>query len=280
MDTALRILQGDALEQLGRLPYNCVHCCVTSPPYWRLRDYGVEGQLGMEATPEEYIARLVQIFAQVRMVLRTDGTCWLNLGDSYGRGKQLLGIPWRVALALQADGWILRQDIVWHKPDTVPESVRDRCTRAHEYLFMLVKDTNYFYDIDAIREPHKWADDPRNDGERHEYAAEAKLSQASGPKKMACVAFHPLGRNRRSVWTVPKSRMSGDHLAPFPEELVRPCILAGCPEGGVVLDPFAGSGTTGRVALRTRRQAVLIELNPEYIPLIRERCSGFTPELL
>lgn len=296
------IIQGDALEVLRTLPAGSVHCCITSPPYWGLRDYGVAGQLGLESTPEEYTARLVEIFREVRRVLRDDGTAWLNLGDSYagsGKGpsnayarpaqcmsnvsaapnrwisipsgikpKDLIGIPWRVAFALQADGWYLRSDIIWSKPNPMPESVTDRPTKAHEYIFLLSKSARYHYDADAVREPDGYTDHPRNTINPPEPSG-GLLREHMGIRKAE--GRSGTGRNRRTVWTVPTQPYTGAHFAVFPPELIRPCVLAGCPVGGTVLDPFAGSGTTGLVALQNGRAFLGIELNAEYMELIRER---------
>jgi DNA modification methylase len=317
--TTQRIIPGDCIAGLRTLPDASVHCCVTSPPYWGLRDYGHEGQIGLESTPEAYVARMVEVFREVRRVLRDDGTCWLNLGDSYaaarggtsmpaetlaggvsGRGdivakrgresgytphrdpaahglkhKDLIGIPWRVAFALQADGWWLRQDIIWHKPNPMPESVRDRCTKAHEYVFLLTKSERYFYDADAVSEAVACVRGPGNkkplkgveeDCEKHRTRAglhkAAERWRQEGP---------PESRNRRSVWTVTTKPYSGAHFAVMPADLVEPCIKAGCPEGGTVLDPFAGSGTTLAVAAELGRNGIGCELNPEYIELANQR---------
>ena len=266
----IEILSGDCRETLRSMPNESVQCCVTSPPYWGLRDYGHNGQLGMEKTPEDFVDNLVDVFREVRRVLKDDGTLWLNLGDSYasttkGSGgpsdlqgtnagsryasrrfvlpsglkpKDLVGIPWRVALALQTDGWYLRQDIIWHKPRQMPESVTDRCTKAHEYIFLMAKSDRYYYDQEAIKEP----------------------SKESG-----------VLRNKRSVWAVMPAVFKGAHFATFPEDLITPCVRAGSKRGDTVLDPFAGSGTTGKVAIENGREAVLCELNPEYIEMIEER---------
>ena len=301
-----RIIPGDCIEGLRTLPDASVHCCVTSPPYWGLRDYGHNGQIGLESTPEAYVARMVEVFREVRRVLRDDGTCWVNLGDSYngigGPGKQdggpigptaavaivgtkgrrigglkakdLVGIPWRVAFALQADGWWLRQDIIWHKPNPMPESVRDRCTKAHEYVFLLTKSERYFYDADAVSEPAVYA------GKR---VVLSDKSLSRGQAKGAGV--NPSGnalvdsvvvkdrRNKRSVWTVATRSYSGAHFATMPTTLVEPCILAGCPEGGTVLDPVAGSGTTLAVGAELGRSGIGCELNPEYIELAEQRIA-------
>ena len=289
------ILCGDALEQLKTLPDASVHCCVTSPPYYGLRDYGVAGQIGLEETPEAYVAKLVDVFREVRRVLRDDGTLWVNLGDSYSntggskmawktdteqkkkrvncasvpkrqktlQAKQLLGIPWRVAFALQADGWILRQDIIWHKPNPMPESVKDRCTKAHEYLFLLAKKPRYWFDSEAIKEEAVTPANPRYMGSKDQVGTLRRD-----------VGREPLGytnRNRRSVWSICPRPYKGAHFAVFPPALVEPCIKAGCPAGGTVLDPFGGSGTTGQVAKSLGRNAILIELNPAYHDLIRSR---------
>jgi len=304
------IIQGDCIEGLRTLPDASVHCCVTSPPYWGLRDYGHDGQIGLESTPEAYVARMVEVFREVRRVLRDDGTCWVNLGDSYaattkgsgGTGKStlvgtpndengqiftprrleigslkpkdLVGIPWRVAFALQADGWWLRQDIIWHKPNPMPESVRDRCTKAHEYVFLLTKSERYFYDAEAVSEAVSGnAHARRKDGDltakQKQYATQHKNGGHSGLSVVACGGT----RNRRSVWTVTTKPYSGAHFAVMPAALVEPCIKAGCPEGGTVLDPFAGSGTTLAVAAELGRSGIGCELNPEYIELAEQRIA-------
>jgi len=293
------ILNGDALAVLRGMEAESVQTCVTSPPYWGLRDYGVAGQLGLEKTPEEYTAKLVAIFAEVRRVLRKDGTAWVNLGDSYiangskqvpqtkahlGSGyagpnrneqtglkpKDLVGIPWRVAFALQADGWYLRSDIIWHKPNPMPESVTDRPTKAHEYVFLLSKSAKYFYDADAIAEPAVFVG-----ATRHLYIDNASVfarpdngSRARTGKPQAST------RNKRTVWTVCPKPYKGAHFATFPEKLIEPCILAGAPLGGVVLDPFSGAGTTVMVARRLGRVGLGIELNPAYIALTEARLAA------
>jgi DNA modification methylase len=284
----IRLITGDALTVLRRLDAGSVHCCVTSPPYYALRDYGVAGQIGLEKSLNEYVAKLVEVFRGVKRVLRDDASLWLNLGDSYAGGsrkerdaddklpqrgmttrpggfsKQLLGVPWRVAFALQADGWILRSDIIWHKPNPMPESVRDRPTKSHEYLFLLSKrPAYYYYDADAVREPLATSlhapgnlklDSSRNDHDR-----------------MNRIWGNPLGRNRRTVWTIPTQSFKGAHFATFPERLVEPCVLAGCPKGGVVLDPFAGAATVGVVCQRLGRRFIGVELNPAYVAMARTR---------
>lgn len=288
-----------------------VHTVVTSPPYFGLRDYGCDGQIGLEPTPDEFVAALVEVFREVRRVLRDDGTVWLNLGDSYAttggsrnghnrksglqggqdtqaagqmarrssgaNAKQLLGIPWRVAFALQADGWYLRQDIIWHKPNPMPESVTDRCTKAHEYVFLLSKSPKYYFDSEAIKEPAV------NAGKRvalGEKSFAKRQADGAGIKPSGnALAEHydvPDMRNRRSVWTVTTKPFKGAHFATFPPDLIEPCVLAGCPEGGLVYDPFGGSGTTALVALRNGRNAVLSELNREYVEMAHARIAALT----
>lgn len=267
----INIFQGDCIETLQKLDDKSINTCITSPPYWGLRNYNdEEKQLGMEDTPEEFIDNLVKVFREVKRVLRDDGTVWLNLGDSYSSGgrttttnqslrgdkdygvtrpkpskgikpKDLIGIPWRVALALQQDGWYLRQDIIWHKPNPMPESVKDRCTKAHEYIFLLSKNVKYYFDNEAIKEN-----------------CVTKNKQTNK-------------KNKRSVWTVSTKSFKGAHFATFPMDLIEPCVLAGCPENGVVLDPFAGSGTTGIVAVNNNRNACLIDLSNEYLDIAEKR---------
>ncbi len=269
------ILNGDAVTVLKRLRSGSINMCVTSPPYFGLRDYGHDGQIGLEPTPEEFVKSLVNVFREVRRALRDDGTLWLNLGDSYGKNKQLMGIPWRVAFALQADGWYLRQDIIWNKPNPMPESVTDRCTKAHEYIFLMSKSPRYYFDADAIREPSVQPAKLHGKGGALTTRGEQGYANASGAQRDNSGGYGTDGfRNKRSVWTVTTRPYAGAHFATFPPALIEPCILAGCPEGGTVLDPFGGSGTTGAVAKQNRRKAVLIELNPDYIPLIRERVSA------
>ncbi len=261
----LRILNGDALEMLRTLPDESVNCCVTSPPYYGLRDYGAAGQIGLESTPEQYVERLVAVFREVRRVLRDDGTLWLNVGDSYA-DKNLIGIPWMLAFALRADGWYLRQDIIWAKPNPMPESVRDRCTKAHEYIFLLTKSARYWYDAEAVREDIK----PWNGGEMS--APKCGSERINGTSIQTVKIYDEIkGANRRSVWNITTKPYKESHFATFPPELPRICIMAGCPADGVVLDPFAGSGTTGAVALELGRSAMLIELNTKYVKLIERR---------
>jgi len=300
---------GDCREILQTLPEQSVHCCVTSPPYFGLRDYGMAEQIGLEPTPEQFVAELVAVFREVRRVLRDDGTLWLNLGDSYnaagrsGHGtrigfkqgtnrasdvgadscrpnvanlkeKDLVGIPWRVAFALQADGWYLRQDIIWHKPNPMPESVTDRCTKAHEYIFLLSKSARYYYDSEAIKEQGEWCGKQLGIVRGKKVRAESMGRKPSGNEVPGADATAPDRRNRRSVWTVATKPYSGAHFATFPPALVEPCILAGCPVGGTVLDPFSGSATTGQVALANARNYIGCELNPEYHELAQRRLDG------
>jgi DNA modification methylase len=319
------LLTGDARDVLATLPPESVQCVVTSPPYFGLRDYGTgEAQIGLESTPDEYVAALVSVFRGVRRVLRDDGTVWLNLGDSYantgnpgqdfskskvgyggrGRGvlggqpskdippglkpKDLVGVPWRVAFALQADGWYLRQDIIWHKPNPMPESVTDRCTKAHEYVFLLSKSARYYYDADAIKEPVLAASAERaskgfrtssRDGEVAAVSIGANERTRFGLRETFQM---PDARNKRSVWTVPTAPYPEAHFATYPPELIRPCIQAGTRPGDTVLDPFSGSGTTGLVALQHGRRYIGIDLNPEYHNLAHARLAPLAaqPRLL
>jgi DNA modification methylase len=307
----INIWQGEALKQLWLIPDQWCQCCVTSPPYWGLRDYGVDGQYGLEETPEAYVAKQVTVFREIKRVLRDDGTLWLNLGDSYaangtrtnnnGTGtstmgwpgqakdtlnkaagmrlpsvthglkpKDLIGIPWRIAFALQADGWYLRSDIIWHKPNPMPESVTDRPTKSHEYIFLLTKSDRYYYDAEAIRElPKPWILD-RTDGmmSANKCDAQGIIGQ---PNRQTKFYAELKGANRRTVWTIATQPYKDAHFATFPEELPKLCILAGSKSGDTILDPFAGSGTVGKVALELGRKAILIELNEKYIGLAKER---------
>ena len=314
----IKILHGSCLDRLKGLEDQSINTCITSPPYWGLRNYQEEEQLGLEETPEEFVENLVNVFREVKRVLRDDGTVWLNLGDSYsnqrsGEGadtmknlnvnthgyknptekqektnknfnqrlnygnlkqKNLVGIPWRVAFALQADGWYLRQDIIWHKPNPMPESVTDRCTKAHEYIFLLSKQAKYYYDNEAIKEDcvgkdeRKWSDTYDNVGSVVQGDTNADIKRTKRYSKDGSFK-----RNKRSVWTVTTKPFKGAHFATFPMDLIEPCVLAGCPEGGTVLDPFGGSGTTAVVANSHNRDAILIELNEEYIEIAKERIA-------
>jgi len=299
------IICGDCRDKLKELEPESVQMCVTSPPYWGLRDYGHDDQLGLEETPEEFTANMVEVFRQVKRVMKDDGTLWLNLGDSYsgsGKGtagnlgkkhnerhlehktggiipiglkqKDLVGIPWRVAFALQADGWYLRQDIIWHKPNPMPESVTDRCTKSHEYIFLLSKSAKYFYDADAIRETLAESSIKRlnQDIDKQVGSTRAHGGQKSNGN-MKTFGDVEKGSNKRSVWTVTTKPYSDAHFAVFPEKLIEPCIQAGSKVGDIVLDPFFGSGTTGEVAERFGRNYIGIELNEEYKPLQQKRCG-------
>lgn len=291
-----RIIQGDCIEGMRTLADQSVQCCVTSPPYWGLRDYGHDGQIGLEATMDAYVARMVEVFREVRRCLRDDGTLWLNLGDTYAanRGyqvpdskhvdvgnamassvpdglkpKDLCGIPWRVAFALQSDGWWLRQDIIWHKTNPMPESVTDRCTKGHEYLFLLSKQPKYYFDFEAMKEPS------RHPGVVHRVSKKGKAhTETAGLDTRPKTDWvTPETRNRRSVWTIPTKPNKHAHFATMPPALAEPCVLAGCPEGGIVLDPFTGSGTTAIVALNHGRNFIGMELNPEYIKIAETRIA-------
>lgn len=307
-----RIIVGDALNALRNIPDNYIECCVTSPPYYGLRDYGVKGQLGLEESPQEYIDKMVGIFREVRRTLKSDGTLWVNIGDCYAgsfkgrmsdgshekgdsksgkyfvqvggifkggaiegcKRKDLIGIPWMLAFALREDGWYLRQDIIWNKSNAMPESVKDRCTKSHEYIFLLSKSDRYYFDSEAIKEPvvgnkgnaksfrgggvytdGKTFDNSAN----HERTSHGNAENTSGL------------RNKRDVWNVSTQGYGKAHFATFPEKLVEPCILAGSRKGGVILDPFLGSGTTAVVAVKHDRNCIGIELNPEYAELAKER---------
>ena len=362
----IEIIKGDCLQSLKKLEDQSINTCVTSPPYWGLRDYGTaeweggdpdcdhvanpnatkkmgneefnknrpsrestktkgyyekecpkcgaikkDSQLGMEDTPEEFVDNLVKVFREVKRVLRDDGTVWLNLGDSYGQQKgkgfnanakegyivsrrkelqkkqgninvktnlppkNLIGIPWRVALALQQDGWYLRQDIIWHKPNPMPESIKDRCTKAHEYIFLLSKRPKYYFDNEAIKEDcvgkdeRKWADSYEKAGSIKQGETNANIKRTKRYSKHG-----GFKRNKRSVWTVTTKPFKGAHFATFPMDLIEPCVLAGCPVGGTVLDPFAGSGTTGIVAAGNDRNAILLELNEDYIQIALNRIKA------
>ncbi|WP_443693944.1 DNA-methyltransferase [Pseudomonas sp.] len=352
-----RVLIGDCIESMRTLSDKSVQMCVTSPPYYGLRDYGVDGQIGLEETPAEFIARLVEVFREVRRVLRDDGTAWVNMGDSYagsrcGRNSQsitgvgrdesvtaararrtvasrrrdneaiprsdyavpgfkpkdMMGMPWRLAFALQDDGWYLRQDIIWHKPNPMPESVRDRCTKAHEYIFLLSKSPKYFYNQSAILEPcspnthnrlsqdvlAQIGSDRANGGAKSNGNMKAVARKSNGvgwghgtdgderargrikdnDSMNSALAVMPTERNKRSVWTVPTHSFKGAHFATFPPELIRPCILAGAPRGGVVLDPFGGAGTTAVVAMQEGRKSILCELNPDYAAMAERRIAA------
>lgn len=304
------VREGDCLTLLRQMPSQSVQCCVTSPPYWGLRDYGHDGQMGLESTPEEYVAGMVEVFSEVRRVLRDDGTLWLNIGDSYAGGgragnnpeymgkhtmfgksgwdpgvfgkpqpvprglkaKDLVGIPWRLAFALQADGWYLRADIIWSKPNPMPESVRDRPTKAHEYVFFLSKSAKYYFDQDAVREESITGDTRRPYGSQGAWDLDGRSEdQKHGGEQRQDPAT---GRNIRSVWNIATRPYKGAHFAVMPLALVEPCVKAGAPEGSTVLDPFSGAGTVGFVAHQLGRSFIGCELNPDYAAMSRERISA------
>ena len=306
------IVIGDCLDSLKKMDDCSVQSVITSPPYWGLRDYGDDGQVGLEGTPKEYVDKMVEIFREVRRVLRDDGTLWLNLGDSYisaksdymptqtlakgnkrdyiqkdsGYGyppnrrsqeglksKDLVGIPWRVALALQADGWWLRQDIIWSKPNCMPESVKDRCTKSHEYVFLLTKNSKYYFDNEAIKE-----DGVIKAGTKAAKGSEERQTQKGVNARPPEYKVYDGKRNKRSVWSIRPKPFKGAHFAVFPEELVETCLLAGSKMGDSVLDPFGGSGTTAVSALRHGRRAILLELNPEYAEIAEDRINNFKKE--
>lgn len=273
-DDQVTLLLGDTLEVLRTMPDASVDCIVTSPPYYGLRSYGVDGQYGLESTPAEYVAVLRSVFAEARRVLTEDGTLWLNLGDTTV-AKNLLGIPWWTAFALQDVGWILRNEIIWNKIDCMPESVRDRLSNRHEQLFLFTKHTRYTFDLDPIREPvsEDTKRRPVLDWETRKGRGEA-MRQGTGGASVAGVqrvAAHPRGRNPGDVWSIPTGRYPGAHYAVFPIELPLRCIKAGCKPGGTVLDPFSGSGTTGAAARQLGRPYIGIDLNPASHDLAKER---------
>ena len=276
-DESVRLFHGDSLAVLRELPDQSVDCCVTSPPYFGLRDYGQEGQYGLEASPAEYVETMRALFAEVRRVLVDDGTMWLNLGDSYSSGsrmgcasKNLLGIPWRVAFALQDDGWILRNDIIWSKPNAMPESVTDRLSSRHEHLFMLTKSRRYWFDLDPIREeqsPVSIARATRADWRGKEGWADAYHGNPPTGLARQSERDTSIGRNPGDVWNIATQPFPGAHFAAMPPELARRAVVAGCKPGGTVLDPFSGSGTTGLVAQQNGRRYVGVDLSAEYLDL-------------
>jgi DNA modification methylase len=301
------VLYGDCRDTLKTIDTK-IRMCVTSPPYYGLRDYGgEENQIGLEQTPEEYIQQLVEVFRSVRDIMTDDGTLWVNMGDSYYnyrnganehyakqsfsktrqdlpvrspirgnklegiKNKDLIGIPWMLAFALRSDGWYLRQDIIWNKPNPMPESVKDRCTKSHEYIFLLSKNKNYYFDHKAISEPAKdWGTRDRTNGKYH--------NPGTGLQPHSGLTKSYERKNKRSVWTVNKKPYKGAHFATYPEELIKPCILAGSQENDIVLDPFMGSGTTGKVAVSLGRYYIGCELNPEYGTLIDKRIQNTLSE--
>lgn len=288
--TRPKLINGDVRQVLSELEPESVQCVVTSPPYWDLRDYGSDGQLGLEATPEGYIDNMVDVFREVKRVLSNDGTLWLNLGDGYLQ-KKLVGMPWRVALALQADGWWLRNDIIWSKPNPMPEPVKDRLTKSHEYIFLLTKSKTYYYDHESIKEPYSESSIQRINQVSFD-------KQTGGSKDYGKVSVHGSntnsirstlekfkenlgsGRNRRTVWEITTKSYPGAHFATFPEEIPELCIKAGTKLGDLVLDPFVGSGTTCAVASRLGRESIGIDLSEEYLKLARKRCKIESESLL
>ncbi len=272
---------GDAVDVLDEMPTNFVDCIVTSPPYYCQRDYQSAAQIGQEASPTAYVERLVKLFSIARNVLKPTGSLWIVIGDKYQKGR-LLGMPWRLALALQDDDWWLRSDIIWHKPNAMPSSVKTRPTTDHEYVFLLTPGKQYHYDADAIREPHvTFSENSRMKGGRQHFfqrGGTPENGKNGGHSNLHDArwdqAFHPKGRNKRTVWSIPLSKCREAHFAVFPEALVENCIRAGCPENGVVLDPFFGAGTTGMVAERLGRSYVGIDCNPEYCKLAERRIAA------
>ncbi len=281
-DVLDRVYCGEATECLSTLPDRFVDSVITSPPYYRQRDYERHEQVGQESTPQEYVDRLVDIMTAVQRVLKPTGSLWLVLGDKYHQGR-LLGMPWRVALALQDSGWILRSDIIWHKPNAMPSPVKTRPTTDHEYVFFLTRSQDYYYDQDAIREPHvTFSENSRMKGGRNHFFkrdSTPEKGKNSGSSNLHDArwdqAFHPKGRNKRTVWSIPLSKVREAHFAVFPETLVTQCLLASCPADGVVLDPFLGSGTTAIVAKQNSRHYVGIDCNPDYCQMARDRIGQF-----
>ena len=300
-----KIITGNAIEVLKELPDCTTDCCITSPPYLGLRDYGVNGQIGLEKSVEAYINRLTDIFREVRRVLKNDGTLWLNIGDSYVssnseysncKRKDLIGVPWLLAFALRNDGWYLRQDIIWEKPNAMPESVKDRCTKSHEYIFLFSKQSKYYFDYEAIKEPAVGFNNIVPAGSKGTLRPNSRLRKGNSRtfrgggvytkgqsfNNSAEIMRESHGnnenmtglRNKRSVWTVATQGYKEAHFATFPEKLIEPCVLAGSRDGGIILDPFIGSGTTAVVAKKHNRGFIGIELNPEYVEMAKRRLEG------
>lgn len=292
------IICGNTLPILRQMESESVHCVVTSPPYFALRNYGMSEQIGLESTPEIYVATLVEIFKEAKRVLRNDGTLWLNIGDSYAasgknkivsglKPKDLIGIPWMLAFALRADGWYLRSDIIWSKPNPMPESIKDRPTKSHEYIFLLSKNPIYYYDSESIKTKAKYHDlkgmdaggfkDARSFKGKHADKQRGHSQRHAGFNErwdnMSVKEQMSLGANKRSVWEVPTFPYAGAHFATFPPKLIADCIKAGCPVGGVVLDPFIGAGTTAVVCNDLNRNWLGIELNPDYVKLAQKRIN-------
>jgi len=270
-----RIINGDALGVLKSLPDESVDCTITSPPYYHLRDYGIDGQIGLEDTLPEYIEKLTEVFTEVRRVLKKDGTLWLNMGDTYLK-RNLLGAPWRLAFSLQDAGWFLRSDIVWHKPNPMPEPVTTRCARCHEFIFQLSRSERYFYDHEAIREK---AVSTHGAGTGYSRAARRdEEGLGRGIKEGSDIPWEPTElRTCRDVWTLNNTSYRGAHVAVMPESIVERCVKAGCREGGVVLDCFGGAGTVGLVAQRLGRDSLLIELSPEFCNISQQRIQDDNP---
>lgn len=272
------IINAEVSEALKKLPDNIVQTIITSPPYYDQRDYHTDEQIGNEESPEKYINRLVEVFDQAKRVLKEDGTLWLNLGDKYIDGN-LAGLPWKLALSLKERGWILRSDIIWYKPNAMPSSVKNRPTTDHEYIFLFAKSSKYYYDADSIREPHvTFSEKSKMKGGRN-HLGKAGGTPESGKnagnsnlhKGRWDQAFHPKGRNKRTVWEVPLSKFRDAHFAVFPEQLIEPCILAGSPEGGIILDPFFGAGTVGLVSINKGRKFIGIDINHKYCEIAAKR---------
>jgi len=271
------IIIGDSKEKLKELENDSIQSVITSPPYWNLRDYGNDEQIGQEETPDQYINNMIEVFNEVFRVLKKDGTLWLNIGDSYSsirdskiglKNKDLVGIPWMLAFALRMNGWYLRQDIIWAKPSPMPEPIRDRCVRSHEYIFLLTKSSKYFFDYEAIREPrvsssenHQFGGNKYNDPDNMIYGSIGSIYKSDGK------------RNKRDVWNIPSKPFKDAHFAVMPEALVEPCILAGSKVNDLILDPFAGSGTVGVVAKKYGRKFIGIELNPSYAKIANDRLN-------
>lgn len=274
---------GHARDELAKFPDACIDTIVTSPPYFQQRDYSGDDQIGIEKSPSEYVQALSEVFSEALRVVKPSGSLWLNLGDKYDRRSgEMYGLPWRVALALKDLGWLLRSDVIWHKPNAMPSSTKTRLTTDHEYVFFMVKNKDYFYDADAIREPHvTFSENSRMKGGRNHFnkrGGTPEKGKNTGNSNLHDArwdqAFHPKGRNKRTVWSIPLSKFRDAHFAVFPEQLVQTCIRASCPPGGTVLDPFCGSGTTGVVALNLDRSFVGIDCVEKYAEMSAKRIAG------
>jgi len=277
-----KILQGDCREQLSNLAANSIDCCITSPPYWSLRDYGKNDQVGLEDTPEKYIKEMVKVFKAVHRVLKPSGSLWINIGDSYiskdmgkYKTKDLAGIPHSLVFALRDAGWYWRSEIIWNKTRYMPESAKDRPARCHEYIFLLTKSSKYYYDIDSVRVPYAKATKARRKYVHNKATSNSKggwaNSKGNEDVSMDMLEMNPKGKNNSTIWDISPVNFPGMHFATYPVSLIEPCVLAGSPPSGIVLDPFNGSGTTGVAALKHGRSYVGIELNPEYIEISRKR---------